>query len=172
MLEPIIESSLNAQLEKEASASYSYLSMAAWCDQQSLEGCAQYFYRQSSEEYAHMMKILHYLIERNARVEIPALMKPNSNFTDIREVFKNSFTQEQSVTQSINELMTQAQKVNDFSTQNFLQWYVTEQREEEATVLKILDRIQLIGEGPMSLYYIDKEVEKINTQIVASEPGE
>ena len=68
MLEPVIESSLNAQLEKEASASYSYLAMATWCDQQSLEGCAQYFYRQSSEEYAHMMKILHYLIERNAKV--------------------------------------------------------------------------------------------------------
>ncbi|MBK8956184.1 MAG: ferritin [Saprospiraceae bacterium] len=171
MLEKSIETALNAQLEKEAFASYSYLAMAAWCDQQSLDGCAQFFYRQSDEERMHMMKILHYLIERNGEITIPALQKPESGFKNIQEVFQMTFKQEQSVTQSINELINIAQKVQDHSTQNFLQWYVTEQREEEATIMKILDRIKLIGEGALSLYYIDQEVEKINKQIMAEEGG-
>lgn len=171
MLDKSIEKALNAQLEKEAFASYSYLSMAVWCDQQSLDGCAQFFYRQSDEERLHMMKILHYLIERNAQIQIPALEKPESDYKNIQEVFQTTFRQEQSVTQSINELINMAQSVHDHSTQNFLQWYVAEQREEEATVMKILDRIKLIGEGTLSLYYIDQEVDKINKLIVSAEAG-
>ncbi|MBK9109062.1 MAG: ferritin [Saprospiraceae bacterium] len=169
MLDLSIENALNAQLEKEAFASYSYLAMAVWCDQQSLDGCAQFFYRQSDEERMHMMKILHYLIERNGHIHVPALQKPESEYVSIQEVFISTFQQEQSVTQSINELINMAQKVNDHSTQNFLQWYVSEQREEEATVMKILDRIKLIGEGALSLYYIDQEVDKINKLIMAAE---
>lgn len=169
MLEKTIEKALNAQLEMEAFASHSYLAMAVWCDQQSLEGCSQFFYRQAEEEHMHMMKILHYLIERNAKVVLPAINKPESSYASIQEVFDKTLAQEQSVTQSINELVTMAQNINDHSTQNFLQWYIMEQREEEATIMKIIDRIKLIGQGPMSLYYVDKEVEKINTQILSTE---
>lgn len=171
MIETTIESALNAQLEKEAFASNSYLAMAVWCDQQSLEGCAQFFYRQSEEERLHMMKILHYLIERNGQVRMPAIQQPQIQYSNIQEVFQNTFRQEQSVTQSIYELVNIAQSKLDHSTQNFLQWYVTEQREEEATILKILDRIQLIGDGPLSLYYIDQEVDKINRQIQTEASG-
>jgi len=169
MLEKSIESALNAQLEKEASASNSYLAMAVWCDQQSLDGCAQFFYRQADEERMHMMKILHYLIERNGQVLIPAIEQPKTAFDHIQDVFESTYKQEQSVTQSIYELLNMAQSKMDHSTQNFLQWYVTEQREEEATVMKILDRLGLIGESPLRLYYIDQEVDKINRQIQASE---
>lgn len=78
-------------------------------------------------------------------------------------------TQEQSVTQSIHNLITLANKDNDYATQNFLQWYVSEQREEESMIRKILDKIKLIGEGPMTLYYIDKEMERINQEILSQE---
>lgn len=169
MLHPKIENALNAQLAREAAASSNYLAMAVWCDQQSLDGCARFFYRQSDEERMHMMKILHYLIECNAAAEVPGLQKPAAAFPNVQQVFHAALEQEQAVTRSINELVELAQECSDHSTQHFLQWYVGEQREEEATVTKILDRIRLIGDGSMSLYYIDSEVEKINAQVLASE---
>jgi ferritin len=172
MLDIQIEKSLNAQIEKEAYASYSYLSMAVWCDLQGLEGCAAYFYRQSEEEHLHMMKIIHYIIERNGKPIIPSIANPLNEFGSIHEIFELTLKQEMSVTQSIHEIITSTEKLNDYSTQNFLQWYVTEQREEEAVVMKILDKLKLIGQGNLSLYYIDKEVEKINTQIIAEEAGQ
>ncbi|HEX5625891.1 MAG TPA: ferritin [Saprospiraceae bacterium] len=169
MLDKQVAAALNNQLELEASSSYSYLSMAVWCDQKSLDGCARFFYRQAEEEHQHMMKIMHYLIERDGQPQIPAIKKPKGDFKSINEIFMLTFEQEKKVTQSINEIINTTQKLNDHSTQNFLQWYVEEQREEESVVMKILDRINLIGEGPMSLYYIDKEVEKINTQIMTAD---
>lgn len=172
MLDKQIEFALNGQLEKEAFSSYSYLSMAVWCDQKSLDGCSRFFIDKLKKNILHMMKIMHYLIERNGQPTIPAINQPKSEFKDIIEIFNLTFEQEKSVTLSIHEIINIAQKLNDHSTQNFLQWYVAEQREEESVVLKILDRISLIGEGPMSLYYIDKEVEKINTQILAAEAAE
>jgi ferritin len=79
------------------------------------------------------------------------------------------FDQERSVTQSIHNLLLLAQQENDYNTQQFLQWYVDEQREEEAVIRTILDRIKIIGQGGASLYYIDKEVEKINQEVIAEE---
>ncbi|MBK7360131.1 MAG: ferritin [Saprospiraceae bacterium] len=169
MLDKKMELALNNQLEKEAFSSYSYLAMAVWCDQKSMEGCSRFFYRQAEEEHLHMMKILAYLIERNGQPVIPAIKKPKADYKSIYEIFNQTFKQEKEVTQSIHDLINETQKLNDHSTQNFLQWYVSEQREEEAVVMKILDKIQLIGEGPMCLYYIDKEVEAINNQIVINE---
>lgn len=87
-------------------------------------------------------------------------------------MFEQVYAHEQKVTASINELLSLAYKDNDHTTLNFLQWYVTEQREEEALMRGILDRIKLIGNGPMSLYYIDKEMEKINKAELAAEAAE
>ncbi len=171
MLDTKIEQALNAQIEKEAFASYSYLSMAVWCDSQGLEGCARFFYRQAEEEHLHMMKIIHYIIERNGKPIIPSINNPKNEYNSIHEIFELTLKQEMSVTQSIHEIITSTEKLNDYSTQNFLQWYVTEQREEEAVIMKILDKLKLIGQGNLSLYYIDKEVEKINSQIITQESG-
>ncbi len=168
MLHQTIEKALNEQIVKEAYASFSYLSMATWCAFNSLEGAAKFFYRQSDEERLHMMKLIEYMIEMDVRPIVPAVEQAPIEYRSIQEIFNITLAQEESVTRSIHNMLQLAIDSNDFATQNFLQWYVTEQREEESMIRRVQDKIRLIGEGPQSLYYIDKELEKINQQIQAS----
>ena len=161
MLKETIQKALNDQIEMEGYASFLYLSMASWCEQQGLEGTSQFFYRQSAEEHDHMMRIFNYLLEMDAEAHAPGIPQPQSEFNTIQELFQQVFDHERMVTNSINDLVDLAIQENDHATHNFLQWYVIEQREEEATVRSILDKIKLIGDGPGSLFFIDKEVETL-----------
>ena len=164
---------LNGQIEMEAFASYYYLSMASWCDHAGLEGCAQFFFRQSAEENEHMMRIFNYLLEVDARAIVPATAQPPADFTTIQDIFKKTYQHEQKVTASINNLVDIAKSENDNVTYNFLQWFVDEQREEEALMRSIQDKLNLIGEGPQSLYFIDKEIDALNTaEIKAAEQAQ
>jgi len=160
---------LNEQIAMEGYASFLYLSMAGWFDDKSLKGCAAFMYRQSVEEHMHMMKIFHYLIEMNARPISPAIPQPQSEFADVKAIFEESLSQEQRVTKSINDIVELSIQESDHATYAFLQWYVTEQREEESLIRTVLDKINLIGDGSQSLYFIDKELEAINKTQVAVE---
>ena len=102
----------------------------------------------------------------------PAIPQPPVEFESIQEVFKSVYAHEQKVTRSINNIMTLAEEEKDYTTKNFIDWYIAEQREEEALMRSILDKIKLIGTGPMSLYYIDKEVASINAAELHNECGE
>ena len=164
MISKEMEKALNAQIELEGYASFLYLSMASWCDQEGLEGCAKFMHRQSDEEREHMLKIFYYLSEVGGFALTPEIKQPPHDFGTVQKMFKQVYEHEQKVTASIHNLMKLSISLGDHATQNFLQWYVEEQREEEALMRTILDKIKLIGEGPQSLYYIDKEVEKINVQ--------
>lgn len=168
-MKELVNKALNNQIAKEGFASMLYLAMSTWCDFKGLEGCAQFFRRQSDEEHMHMTKIIDYILEMDGRAIIPEIAKPKGEFNSIVEVFEETYKHEQSVTESINNLVDLSVKENDHSTHNFLQWYVEEQREEENLIRSILDKIGLIGEGSMSLYYIDKEVESINNQTLKAE---
>lgn len=172
MISKEMETALNEQIALEGYASYLYLSMASWCDRESLEGCARFMHRQSEEERMHKLKIFHYLSEVDGYALTPAIKQPPHEFDSIHKMFEEVYTHEQKVTASINGLVQLSQELGDHTTQNFLQWYVEEQREEEALMRSILDKIKLIGDGPLSLYYIDKEVEKINAQAEAEEGEE
>ncbi len=163
---------LNEQIAFEGYASFLYLSMAGWFENKSMLGCANFMYRQSEEEHVHMMKIFHYLIEMDAVAISPAIKQPPAKFKDVKTIFSDTLKHEQTVTQSINELVELAIKEKDHSTYTFLQWYVTEQREEENLMRTILDKIKLIGEGAQSLYFIDKEIEEINKSEIAAEKAE
>lgn len=169
MISKTMEAALNEQIVLEGYASFLYLSMAVWCDNQGLTGCHQFLMRQSDEERMHMMKIFEYLADVDGFALTPGVNEPPRQFKSVQEVFKTVYAHEQKVTKSINGLIDLATKENDFSTQTFLQWYVNEQREEEAMMRNVLDRINLIGEGPQSLYFIDKEIEAINKQTAAAE---
>lgn len=169
MISEKMQQSLNEQIALEGYASYLYLSMASWCDNQGLEGCASFLHRQSEEERVHMLKIFHYLNEVDGRALAPGIKQPPHEFESVRSLFEQVYGHEQKVTASINKLVTQSFKENDHSTLNFLQWYVEEQREEEALMRTILDKIRLIGDGPQSLYYIDKELEGINAMAAKAE---
>lgn len=169
MLTKKLEKALNDQMELESYASFLYLSMASWFDNEGMEGCAQFMLRQSEEEKEHMMRIYHYILEMDGKATVPGVKQPPSKFKSAREVFKSVYAHEQKVTKSINNLVDLSSKENNHATFNFLQWYVSEQMEEEAMMRGILDRIKLIGTGPQSLYYIDKEIEKINLAEAAKE---
>ena len=162
---------LNAQIQMEASASYLYLSMASWCDQKGMEGSAEFMYRQSEEERQHMLRIFNYINEADGHALAPGVQQPPSDFESVASMFKSVYKHEQKVTQAINDLLKLSYEENDHATLNFLQWYVEEQREEEAMMRNILDKIKLIGNSPQSLYFIDMEVDKIN-KLMAKESAE
>ncbi len=168
MLSEKITDALNHQIMLEAHSSFVYLAMGSWCDKEGLKGCAEFFYTQADEERAHMLKIFHYINEMDGQAHVPAVQQPDIQYASIQDVFKRVYEQEKTITKSIYNLLSLCQTEFDHSTTNFLQWYVTEQREEEALVRSILDIIRLIGEGGQSLYYIDKELEKINKQRLAA----
>ena len=162
MISKKMEKALNEQISLEGYASYLYLSMASWCDQEGLNGCAEFMHRQSDEEREHMLRIFHYISEVDGHALTPGVKQPPHQFESIQAMFKEVYAHEQKVTQSINKLVSLSNKEDDYGTLNFLQWYVEEQREEEALMRTILDKIKLIGDGPQSLYYIDKELTAIN----------
>lgn len=164
-----MEKALNEQISLEAYASFLYLSMASWCDLEGLEGCAQFMYRQSEEERNHMLRIFNYISEVDGHALTPAIQQPPLKFKSIQELFKLVYGHEQKVTKSIHELVALSLKEKDHTTYNFLQWYIEEQREEEALMRTILDKIKIIGNGPQSLYFIDQELEKINAAELKAE---
>ncbi len=153
---------LNKQISLEAYASFLYLSMAAWCDSEGLENCATFMHRQSEEEREHMLRIFEYMSEVDAHALAPAIAQVPHKFKSPQKMFEMVYAHEQKVTKSIHDLMKIAKAEDDYTTDNFLQWYITEQREEEDMMRSILDKIKLIGASPMTLYYIDKEIAAIN----------
>lgn len=169
MISKQMEAALNQQIAFEGYASSLYLSMATWSDSKGLPGCTQFLRRQSEEEREHMLRIFEYLSDVDGFARTPGIEQPPHEFESIQSVFKAVYAHEQKVTKSINDLVSLATKESDYSSLAFLQWYVTEQREEEALMRSILDRINLIGGGPQSLYFIDKELETINAATLAAE---
>ncbi len=164
-----MEKALNEQIALEGTASFIYLAMAAWCDSEGLEGCTQFMHRQSTEEREHMLRLFEYLSEVDGVAITPAIKQPQRTYKSVQEMFKKVYEHEKKVTASINKLIALASKEGDQTTFNFLQWYVSEQREEENLMRSILDKIKLIGEGPHSLYYIDKEILAVNAAELAAE---
>lgn len=172
MISQSMTDALNKQIELEGYASFLYLAMASWCDQEGMEGCSKFLHRQSEEEREHMLRIFEYLSEVDAHAIVPGISQPPKDFESPQEVFKQVYAHEQKVTASINDLIKLSNEENDHSTNVFLQWYVIEQREEEALMRTILDRIKLIGTGGQSLYFIDLELEKINAAAITAEAAE
>lgn len=164
-----MEKALNEQISLEGYASNLYLSMASWCDAEGLNGSAAFMHRQSEEEREHMLRIFHYISEVDGVAITPGIKQPPLKFESIQKIFEEVYLHEQKVTKSINKLVELCYKEDDYTTLNFLQWYVEEQREEEALMRTILDKIKLIGEGPMTLYYIDKEINAVNKAQLAAE---
>lgn len=169
MITANMEKSLNHQIELEGYASFLYLSMASWCEKEGLEGCASFMHRQSSEERDHMMRIFHYINEVGEQALTPGIKQPPHHWKSVQQLLKEVYEHEQKVTASINQLVAQCYEEKDHTTLNFLQWYVEEQREEEALMRTIMDRVNIIGDGPQSLYFIDKELQSINAQAIKAE---
>lgn len=157
-----MEKAINGHLELEAAAMWHYLAVGSWCEKESYEGIAKFFYKQSAEENVHFMKFFSYINEMGGHALVPAINKPAYEFKSILEACEASLANEHKVTRAIYKLMDIAKEDGDHATEDFLRFFVDEQKEEEVQFKRIIDRINLIGKGPQSLYYIDKEFEKLS----------
>ncbi|MFD1551464.1 ferritin [Putridiphycobacter roseus] len=153
-----IEKALNSQIQKEANSSQLYLSMASWADQNGLSGTAQFLYAHSDEERLHMLKLVKFINERGGKAKIPKLDTPKDNFESLEELFIDLLNHEIMVTNAINEIVHICIQKKDYTTHNFMQWFVAEQLEEEALARNVLDKIKLIGNDKGGLYLFDRDI--------------
>lgn len=162
MLSKTIEAALNGQLKTEAQSSHYYLAMAAWAENKGYPGIAEFMYTHSDEERVHMLKLVKYINERGGTPAIPTLEKPKIEYDDITALFQDLLNHEISVTQSINEVVDACLQEKDYSTHNFMQWYVAEQLEEEALAREIMDRLKLIGNDKGGMYLFDRDIKSFH----------
>ena len=159
MLSKPIQEALNNQVKLEAASSYAYLAMASWSDiQPGLNNVSEYFFKQSDEESIHMLKLMRFINERGGFAMVPTLGQPIVTFKGIKSMFEEFLKHEIAVSDSINDLVSLALKEKDYATHNFLQWYVSEQIEEEKNARVLNDKLEMIGEDKSGLYLFDRDI--------------
>jgi ferritin len=158
MLSKSMLRALNEQVNHELYASYLYLSMSAHFQNANLPGFAHWMALQSKEEYEHAMKIFNYITARNGRVLLDAIDKPPTEFKKPLEVMKQVLEHEQKVSGFINRLYELAVKEKDYPTQVMLQWFITEQVEEEKTAGDIIEQLKMVGDMPAGLIMLDRQL--------------
>lgn len=149
---------LNSQLQKEFYSQYLYIAMEAYCSDQNLDGFANFFHVQAQEEQSHAYKIFNFIGRIGGSVELEALAKPKNDFESPLEVFELSLTHEKGITKSIHNLMDIALEEKNHTTTAFLQWFITEQAEEEESVEKTVKKLRLMNNNPAGLLMIDQEL--------------
>ncbi len=154
-----VEAALNDQIKKEASSSQYYLSMASWAENNGLNGTAKFMYTHADEERFHMLKLVKFVNERGGKAIIPAVGQPPMEFRDLKNVFELLLEHEIGVTASINNLVDICLQEKDYTTHNFVQWYVSEQLEEEALARMMIDKLKLIGADNSGMYMFDRDLE-------------
>jgi len=163
MLSKKIETLLNQQIELEASSSQYYLAMASWAEVKGYNGVSKFLYAHSDEERMHMLKLVQFINERGGHGIVPALEAPTAQFKGVQEVFEQILKHEIHVSGEINKLVERCLAEKDYTTHNFLQWYVSEQIEEEALARNILDKLNLIGNDKGGMYLFDRDLESMKT---------
>jgi ferritin len=154
---PVVDA-INRQINSELSASYSYLAMSAWCERQKFTGAARWLRLQSQEEYLHAMKLLDFMLARDEKVQLKPLAEPRQSFKSLAEVFERALEQEQEVSKQIDSLYEIAFKEKAFAAVAELQWFLTEQVEEEKQGREIVAKFKLIGSDPASILDMDREL--------------
>ncbi|MBP7460268.1 MAG: ferritin [Candidatus Delongbacteria bacterium] len=158
MISQKMEQAINQQINAELYSSYLYLSMAAYLDSQNLKGMAQWMKAQAQEEVLHAMKFYHYLYDRGGKVVLKAIDMPQSVWESPLKVFEAGYEHEQKVTVMIHELVKLAKKENDYASEVFLSWYVSEQIEEEADSSEIVETLKMIGKQGPALMQMDRKL--------------
>jgi ferritin len=158
MLGKEIQDAMNDQIKNEFYAAYQYLSMAAYCESENLPGFAHWMRAQAREETEHAMKFYDFILDRNGRVVLQAIEEPLVEFGSPLEVFERALEHEQRVTAMINDLYGLAGRENDYASQTFLQWFVTEQVEEEKNAGDVVETLKMIGDRSEALFLLDREL--------------
>jgi ferritin len=153
-----VEDAMNEQIKNEFYSAYQYLSMAAYCESENLPGFAQWMRTQAQEETEHAMKFYNFILDRNGRVVLQGIESPLVEFGSPLEVFERALEHEQKVTAMIDELYALSVTENDYASQTFLQWFVTEQVEEEKNAGDVVDTLKMIGDKSEALFLLDREL--------------
>lgn len=165
MLKEKIQTALNKQIELEQSSSQFYLAMASWAETIGLTGTSEFLYKHSDEERFHMLKLIRFVNERGGKALIPALSQPPKEFESLSNIFELLLEHELNVTESINNIVDLCLNEKDYTTYNFMQWYVSEQMEEEALATNIIDKLNLIGADKGGLYMFDRDLEEMAKKV-------
>ena len=158
MISKKLEEAINDQINAEFYSAYLYLSMAAYFDDMNLKGFANWTRVQAQEETYHALKFFDYLAERGGRAILQAIKEPPNKWESPLDVFEEIYKHECYVTERINNLVKLAKEKNDNAAEIFLQWYVTEQVEEEASANEIVKKLKLIGDNPNALLLLDSQL--------------
>ncbi len=155
-----IVDALNKQIKLEFDSAYLYLAMSAWFETQNLGGFAKWLKIQHQEELGHAHKLFHHLFERAEVAIVPAIEQPKASWPSALAVFEEIYKHEQKVTASIHALVKMARSADDYATENFLQWFVSEQVEEEKSALEILDYLKMIGDSVSAVFQLNAHMYK------------
>jgi ferritin len=158
MINEKLVTAFNEQINKELYSEYLYLSMAVHLANNNLDGFANFMFIQAQEEHFHAMKMIKYLLERGGKVQLKRIDEPKTEFDSVTEIFELAWDHEKFISESINKLMDLAIGLNDHSAKGFLQWYVDEQVEEEASMEKIVNKLHMIKDSPHGLMMIDSQL--------------
>ncbi|OOF35659.1 non-heme ferritin [Rodentibacter heidelbergensis] len=158
MLNQAITDKLNEQINLEFYSSNVYLQMSAWCSKQGYEGAAAFLLRHADEEMEHMQKLFQYVSETSGMPLLGKIEAPKNDYQSLKEIFEITLEHEKFVTSKINELVEVTFAHKDYSTFDFLQWYVAEQHEEEKLFSSIIDKFNLVGDDGKGLYFIDRDL--------------
>ena len=162
---------INTQINSEFTAWYQYLAMAAFCEREQFTGAARWLKAQSVEEYHHGMKLFDFVLARNGAVALTAIEQPKIEFDTFSEVFERVLEQEERVTAQINDLYELAFRSKAFAEMTELQWFLTEQVEEEKTAREIVARFRLVGDDAGSLLDLDRELGARSAVPITAKPA-
>ena len=158
MLNQAVQNALNEQINIELSSSYKYLAMSAYCELNNFVGCANWLKVQSHEEHGHAMKLYDFLIARGCPVKLGTIPAPCGEFESIPHVFKNALEQEKQVSETINDLYQLAHENKAFAALIELQWFITEQVEEEKIAREVVAKFQMVKDDPSAMLDLDREM--------------
>jgi len=158
MLSKKMEKALNGHINAEVYSSYLYLSMAAYFESIDMPGAAAWMKKQAGEEWGHAMKMFEYVVERDGRVQLQKVDAPQEDWESPLAAFEDAYKHEQLISKKINELVNDAIVEKDHATNNMLQWFVSEQVEEEAAVKIIVSKLKMIGDSTGPLFMLDREL--------------
>ncbi len=155
-----IQKSINNQIAFEQDSSRLYLAMSSWCERKGFRGFAQWLRVQSMEENSHAMKLINFLLDRGGTLELAELKSPAKDFDSLTHVFEQALHHEVTITERINAMFELARQEKDYATEIALQWYVTEQVEEEANFGQVLEQLRSVGEKSSGVWYMDSKMGK------------
>lgn len=169
MLNLNVQKALNDQIKKEEFSSRLYLAQAIWCQVNGYPGAAKFLFEHADEERMHMLKLVHYISDRGGNPILTEIEQPEHDYDSLQEIFEKVMEHEKYITESINNLYEVTVHEKDYTSMNFLQWYITEQLEEENLFNNILDKIKLVGADKAGMFHIDKELEGMAVAPTATE---